>query len=329
MPVLWRCVGNADSSVAVEDVAMNAGMLMRMLALAMIWGGSFLFMRVAVPEFGTGFTAAGRIALSAMVLLAFLRWQGLALDWRGRWRAYAWIGALSAGVPFVLFAFMAHHLPAGYSAVLNATVPLFAVLLGWHLQRRRPSVSKLAGVVVGLAGVVTIARFGTVTLSAMTLLAFVAGLLAAALYALGAAELRRLFNGSDPVVTATGSQLAAALLLSPLLVANLPTQLPALAPSLALAALGLVCTAIAFVVYFRLLRDAGPERATTVTFLVPVFAQVWGAVFLHEPVTAAVVTGLGLVLLAVMLVFEKLRWPQRRRVVLAAAALAPCSGKEC
>ncbi|MBL8297554.1 MAG: DMT family transporter [Rhodanobacteraceae bacterium] len=309
---------------------MNAGIVLRMLVLAMIWGGSFLFMRIAVPEFGTGFTASGRIALSALVLLAFLRWQGLSLDWRRHWRAYAWVGALSAGVPFVLFAFMAHHLPAGYSAVLNATVPLFAVLLGWYLQRRRPSWSKLAGVVVGLAGVVTIARFGTVTLTAATLLAFVAGLLAAALYALGAAELRRLFTGADPVVTATGSQIGAALLLSPLLLANLPVRAPALAPSLALTALGLVCTAIAFVIYFRLLRDAGSERATTVTFLVPLFAQVWGALFLHEPITAASLVGLGLVLLAVTLVFEKLRWPQRRRVVIAAATtLAPCSAKDC
>lgn len=308
---------------------MTAGMMVRMLALAMIWGGSFLFMRIAVPEFGTGFTASGRIALSALVLLAFVRWQGLDLDWRRHWRAYAWIGALSAGVPFVLFAFMAHHLPAGYSAVLNATVPLFAVLLGWYLQRKRPSVSKLAGVVVGIAGVVTIARFGTVTLTAATMLAFVAGLLAAVLYALGAAELRRLFSGTDPVVTATGSQIGAALLLSPLLFMNLPDHVPPLAPGLAIVALGLFCTAIAFVVYFRLLRDAGPERATTVTFLVPVFAQIWGALFLHEPITAAVLVGLGLVLLAVMLVFEKLRLPQRKRAVLVAAAMAPCNGKDC
>ncbi|TDR39754.1 threonine/homoserine efflux transporter RhtA [Tahibacter aquaticus] len=307
---------------------MTLAMMVRMLALAMIWGGSFLFMRIAVPEFGTGFTAAGRIALSALVLLAFVRLQGLDLQWHRHWRAYAWIGALSAGVPFLLFAHMAKYLPAGYSAVLNATVPLFAVLLGWYLQRTRPSLSKLAGVVVGLAGVVTIARFGTVTLTAATALAFVAGLLAAALYALGAAELRRLFAGTPPVVAATGSQVGAALLLSPLLLLNTPTHLPPLAPGLALVALGLVCTAVAFVVYFRLLRDAGPERATTVTFLVPVFAQIWGAVFLHEPITAASLAGLGLVMLAVLLVFEKLRLPQRR-VAAVAVALKPCvTGKE-
>lgn len=307
---------------------MTPAMMLRMLALAMIWGGSFLFMRMAVPEFGTGFTAAGRIALSALVLFVVASLQGLSLNWRAHWRGYVWLGALSAAVPFVLFAHMARHLPAGYSAVLNATVPLFAVLLGWYLQRKRPSWSKLAGVVVGLAGVVTIARFGTVTLTAATFLAFVAGLTAAALYALGAAELRRLFSGAEPVVVATGSQLGAALLLSPLLLANVPLQAPALTPSLALVALGLVCTAIAFVVYFRLLKDAGPERATTVTFLVPVFAQIWGALFLHEPITAASLCGLGLVLLAVMLVFEKLRWPRQRAPVAAAAvALSPCAGR--
>ncbi|MEO8673588.1 MAG: DMT family transporter [Tahibacter sp.] len=302
---------------------MSTGLMTRMLALAMIWGGSFLFMRLAVPEFGTGFTAAGRITLSAIALLAFSAARGARIDWRQHWKAYIWIGALSAAVPFLLFAHMAKYLPAGYSAVLNATVPLFAVLLGWYTQRARPSVSKLLGVVVGLAGVATIARFGTVTISAATLLAFVAGLGAATLYAIGAAQLRQRFATTDPVVVATGSQVGAAVILTPFLLSNVPTQVPHLVPALALVALGLVCTAIAFVVYFRVLREAGPERGTTVTFMVPLFAQVWGALFLNEAITWPAIVGLGLVLFAVALVFEKVRWPSRPAP--AVAVLASCA----
>src|SRR5688572_21476750 len=106
---------------------MSFSLMLRMLALAMIWGGSFLFMRLAVPVFGPGFTAAGRLALSAVALYLVARAHGVRLDWRARWRDYVWVGAVSASVPFLMFAFMARYLPAGYSALLNATVPLFAV----------------------------------------------------------------------------------------------------------------------------------------------------------------------------------------------------------
>jgi drug/metabolite transporter (DMT)-like permease len=306
---------------------MSTSLLLRLVVLAMIWGGSFLFMRLAVPEFGAGITAAGRLALSALALAAFAAVQGARIEWRRHWKAYLWIGALSASIPFLLFAFTAKHLPAGYSAVLNATVPLFAVLLGWYLHKQRPSVSKFVGVVVGMLGVATIARFGTVTLTALTFLSFAAGLGAAALYAVGAAELRRLFANVDPVVAATGSQLGAALWLAPIFVVEPPTHMPPLTPLLALAALGLICTAVAFVMYFRILREAGPERGTTVTFMVPVFAQIWGALFLGEHITWAIVIGLGLVLFAVALVFERVRWPRRRETAVL-AAMAPCPAKK-
>jgi drug/metabolite transporter (DMT)-like permease len=295
-------------------------MMLRMLLLAMIWGSSFLFMRIAVPTFGTGFTAAGRIALAAFALVALARIAGLAIGWRARWKDYDWTGALSAGVQFGFFAFAAHHLPAGYSAVLNATVPLFAVLLAWKLQHARPSTSKLAGVVAGMLGVITLARFGTVSASAPTIAAFGGGLAAAALYAVGAVEVRRRFADFDPVAVAAGNQAGAALLLAPLLLL-VPTQAPALAPLLALLALGLLCTGVAFALYFRLLREAGTERSSTVTFLVPLFAQLWGVLFLGESITWASVAGLSLVLLAVALVFERVRLPRRK---VAAPVATPC-----
>ncbi|UXI67441.1 DMT family transporter [Tahibacter amnicola] len=308
---------------------MNLSLMSRMLALAMIWGGSFLFMRLAVPEFGAGFTAAGRLGLSALALVIFAWLQGLSLEWRKHWKAYLWIGAASAAIPFLMFALMARYLPAGYSALLNATVPLFAVLMAWGTQHARPSWSKLAGVATGMAGVITVARFGTVTLDVPTVLAFGAGLLAAFLYAFSAGELRRRFAGTDPVVAATGTQLGAAILMVPMLFINLPTAVPALVPGLALIALGLVCTATAYVMYFRVLREAGAERGTTVTFMVPLFAQLWGALFLDEAITWASLIGLALVLFAVALVFEKVRWPRRREAVVAAALpLATCVAKK-
>lgn len=294
----------------------------RLLVLAMIWGSSFLFQRIAVPEVGTGVTAGGRIALAAVALWLTLAALRRPLHWRRHWREYVLCGALNSALPFVCFAFAANYLPAGYSAVLNAMVPMFTVLLAWGSTRLRPSASKLAGVVLGLLGVSVLARFGTVSLSAATLGAFAAGLLAALCYALAALRMRVKFRDNDPLAVATGTQIGSTFLLLPWMLASWPAHWPSGAALGALAMLGLVCTALAYALYFWLLRDAGSERAVTVTLLVPVFAQLWGLLFLHESIGAASLVGLGLVLLAMALVFERLRWP--RRVVAAVAAPSAC-----
>ncbi|MFO1515420.1 MAG: DMT family transporter [Lysobacterales bacterium] len=296
----------------------------RLLLLAMIWGSSFLFQRVAVPEVGTGVTAGGRIALAAVALWLLLAALRRPLQWRRHWREYVICGALNSALPFVCFAFAAKYLPAGYSAVLNAMVPMFTVLLAWATTQLRPSLSKLAGVVLGLLGVGVLARFGAVAPSAATVAAFAAGLVAALCYALAALRMRAEFRDNDPLAVATGTQIGSTFLLLPWLVATFPTSLPSQAALGALLMLGLVCTALAYALYFWLLRDAGSERAVTVTLLVPVFAQLWGLVFLHEPIGTASLVGLGLVLLAMALVFERLRWP-RRRVRPGAALPAVCT----
>lgn len=296
----------------------------RLLLLAMIWGSSFLFQRVAVPEVGTGVTAGGRIALAAVALWLLLAALRRPLEWRRHWREYVICGALNSALPFVCFAFAAKYLPAGYSAVLNAMVPMFTVLLAWATTKLRPSISKLAGVVLGLLGVGVLARFGAVAPSAATVAAFAAGLVAALCYALAALRMRAEFRDNDPLAVATGTQIGSTFLLLPWLVATFPTSLPSQAALGALLMLGLVCTALAYALYFWLLRDAGSERAVTVTLLVPVFAQLWGLVFLHEPIGTASLVGLGLVLLAMALVFERLRWP-RRRARPGAALPAVCT----
>ena len=296
----------------------------RLLLLAMIWGSSFLFQRVAVPEVGTGVTAGGRIALAAVALWLLLAALRRPLQWRRHWREYVICGALNSALPFVCFAFAAKYLPAGYSAVLNAMVPMFTVLLAWATTQLRPSLSKLAGVVLGLLGVGVLARFGAVAPSAATVAAFAAGLVAALCYALAALRMRAEFRDNDPLAVATGTQIGSTFLLLTWLVATFPTSLPSQAALGALLMLGLVCTALAYALYFWLLRDAGSERAVTVTLLVPVFAQLWGLVFLHEPIGTASLVGLGLVLLAMALVFERLRWP-RRRVRPGAALPAVCT----
>ncbi len=288
-------------------------MLVQLLVLGMIWGGSFMFQRITVPALGAGVTAAGRVALAAVALLALLIVTGRKTNFRARWKDYLLVGLGGAGLPFVAFAFAAYSLPAGYSAVLNSTVPLFTVLIGW-IAGTRPSTSKIVGVVVGIFGVVTLARFGTVTLNPMTIAAFGGGLIAAILYAFNARTVKARFADTDPLVVATGSMIWAAIPLAPWGVYSLPSQWP-LGAVLALVAVGVLCTGVAYAMYYKLIKEAGSERAVTVTFLVPIFAEIWGALFLGEAITWASAVGCGLVLIAVALIFEMVPGLKPRRPV--------------
>jgi drug/metabolite transporter (DMT)-like permease len=290
----------------------TASISARLIALGAIWGASFLLQRVAVPALGAGVVAFGRIALAAVAMLALLATLGRSLNWRARWKDYALVGAINSAIPFWLFAFAAPSLPSGYLSVLNGTVPLFTVLVAAFLGTR-PTAPKMLGVLLGIVGVALIVGFGVVAMTANTLLAFGAGLLAALLYAIAANLIRRRFSGADPLVVATGSLTASAPLLLPLALNSLAAVNVTLPALLCLIALGLICTALAYVFYFGLLRDAGADRAVTVTLLVPVFAHVFGALFLHEPLTLSGVIGCGLVLCAIALVFGKLQVPRRER----------------
>jgi len=303
---------------------MNPRNLVTLVLLGMIWGSSFLFQRITVPVFGVATTAVGRIVLAAIVLFAVIAASGRRLQWRAHWRDYLLVGLIGSGFPFLLFAFAAHSLPAGYSAVLNATVPLFTVLIGWAAGSR-PSTSKWLGVAVGILGVVTLVRFGTVQLDWMTLAAFAGTLLASVFYAFNARTVKARFAAADPMVVATGSQIGAALPLLPWIALSPPTQVPTLTATLSLIALGVICTGVAYALFYRLIRDAGSDRAVTVTFIVPVFAQAWGAMFLSEPITWASSIGCGLVLLAVALIFERVPGFAPRPATVALPVLAkPC-----
>ena len=305
---------------------MNFRNVTTLLLLGMIWGSSFLFQRITVPVFGVAVTAVGRIVLAAVVLLAVLAVTHKRLHLRERWRDYLLVGMIGSGLPFILFAFAAHSLPAGYSAVLNATVPLFTVLIGWGAGSR-PSTSKLFGVVVGILGVVTLVRFGTVDLDWMTLAAFAGTLLASVFYAFNARTVKARFADVDPMVVAAGSQVGAGLPLLPWIAVSPPAHSPTLAATLSLIALGVLCTGVAYALFYRLIRDAGSERAVTVTFIVPVFAQVWGAMFLGEAITWASSIGCALVLFAVALIFEKI--PGFARTISPMPAPLPVLPKAC
>jgi drug/metabolite transporter (DMT)-like permease len=259
------------------------------LMLAAIWGASFMFMRLAALDLGALPTAAMRVAIAALFLLPLLVAKGHWPVLRQHWRTVFAVGLLNSAIPFALYAFAVMHISTGLSAILNATVPLFGALVAWIWLRDRPSLSRTIGLAIGFGGVVLLvggqASFKPNASGVAPVWAVLACLLATTCYAFSASFTKKYLPSMPPLVAATGSQMGATLALALPAIWFRPDHMPSAASWGALLVLGVVCTGIAYVVYFRLIERAGPARALTVTFLIPVFALVYGVILLGEQIT--------------------------------------------
>ena len=286
---------------------MNAPSLVRLVVLSALWGSSFLFMRIVAPLWGAVPTAFGRVLLGALGLMVLVVLMRKRIAFEGKLGASLALGVVHSGLPFLMFALAARALPAGYSAILNATTPLMAVVIGALAFGERITPARAAGVVVGMAGVAVLAQAGPVALTTPVLLGIGACLVATACYGLAGFLTRSWITrrgGLDSRMVALGSQWGAVLALAPFAAweaANAPPVWLSAGPAVwaAMLALGLLCTSFAYVLYFRLLADVGPVKAATVTFLIPLFGVGWGWLLLGEAATAA--HGMGGVLIALAL----------------------------
>ncbi|MDX1298105.1 MAG: DMT family transporter [Pseudomonas sp.] len=283
--------------------------LMRLLLLAAIWGASFLFMRIVAPVLGSMPTAFFRASLGMLGLLAILLLMRVRWDFNGKLKHCLILGVINAGLPSAMYCMAALVLPAGYSAIFNATTPMMGVLIGMLFFAEAITMSKAAGVAVGLFGVAVLTRTGPVEFDLTLLLGAAACLIATACYGFAGFLTRRwigMQGGLDNRLTAFASLCGASLFLLPLFGGSLVIQPPAswggLDVWLSLAGLGFICTAIAYVLYFRLLSDVGPIKASTTTFLIPPFGVLWGALLLDEPLSWAYLYGGVLIAIALWLV---------------------------
>ncbi|WP_312945669.1 DMT family transporter [Stutzerimonas kunmingensis] len=286
--------------------------MFRLLALAAIWGASFLFLRIIAPVLGTFPTAFFRVLLASAGLLVILLLLRTRWDFRGKLGLCLVLGVINSGLPFALYSVAAQLVPAGYSAIFNATTPMMGVLIGALFFAEELTLAKIIGVFSGLGGVALLMRIGPVPFDTELLLGALACLGATACYGFGGFLTRRWINqgeGLDSEVVAFGSQLGAALCLLPLFGLSLlnapPVNWGDSTVWLSLLGLGLVCTAFAYILYFRLLADIGPVRTLTVTFLIPPFGVLWGVIFLDEPLSWAYVQGGALIALALWLILRQ------------------------
>ncbi len=263
--------------------------LIDLLLLGGLWGASFLFMRIGAAEFGALPAAAMRVGIATLFLLPLMAARGHAPALAQHWKATMLIGVFNSGIPFALFCFALLTINSGLAAVLNATVPMFGALVAWGWFRERPDGSRLVGLVIGFAGVAMLAsRSAGLHAGAghhAALWALLACLGACVSYGISASAARRYLGGIPPLVAATGSQVGALLFLVLPALWFWPAQMPGARAWLAIIVLGVASTGIAYILFFRLIENAGPARALTVTFLVPVFAVFYGAVFLGERIT--------------------------------------------
>ncbi len=278
-----------DSTSTHPATANKKPWLIDFILLAAIWGASFMFMRVAAHALGALPAAGLRVCIAALFLLPMLLFKGLGPALRQHWKLTCAVGVLNSAVPFVCFTYALLSITTGLSAILNATVPLFGALIAWLWLKDRPSGSRMLGLAVGFAGVTMLAwdkaSFQPDANGTTTGWAVLAVLFACLCYGSAASVAKRYMGGLPSLVSATGSQIGASLALLPLTVRYWPAEAPSLQAWAAVLVLGVVCTGLAYILYFRLIERAGPARALSVTFAIPAFAVFYGVLLLGESIT--------------------------------------------
>ena len=270
--------------------------LARLVALAALWGGSYLFMRFAVPYFGPVALIEVRVAIAGVVLAAFVYAAQGEIGWKRHWPGYLFVGSVGLALPFVLIAQGLTAIDASTAAILNALSPLFATVVAALWIGERVTVAKAAGIALCLMGTAVLVGWTPTPMTAKQLLAAGCCVLATALYGYTIVFTKVKLKGAKPMATSAGTLLVAALTLLPFTPHDGRYASAPFAAWMAALGLALLSTAFAFILYYRLIADVGPVKAITVTLLVPIFGMVWGVLFLHEPVTAGRLAGCAIIL---------------------------------
>ena len=284
--------------------------VVELLLLSVLWGGAYLFTRAAVPAFGPAPLVSMRLGIAALILLPILAWRGALPQLMVRPRALFMVGVPFTAVPFMLMTWGALHITAGLSAVLNATAPMFAALVAHFVLKEQLGRWRVAGLLLGFAGVLWLMSGGAVSMrSGDGLLAVAAVLGTAMIWSVGANYTRRQMAGVDAMVTTAGSLAAASLFLAPWAWASWPQQPPSARAWAEMAFLGIASSGLGMLMYFRLLRRIGAVRAMSVTFLSPLVAMVSGTLYLGETLTLQMVGGCLVVLLGTALSLGLIKGP--------------------
>jgi drug/metabolite transporter (DMT)-like permease len=296
--------------------------VVELVVLAALWGASFLFMRIAAPAFGPVALAFVRVLGAALFLVPLLALRGELGALVGHWRTIAVVGAVNSALPFLCFSYAALSITTGLSAILNSASPLFAAMLAWLWLGDRMTTPRIVGLIIGFAGVVWIGWDKADFRPGGSAWAIGACLVATMSYAIGPNLTKHRLGGVPSLAVAAGSQFFAAVLLAVPASLAWPATTPPLSDWIAASLLALLCTGLAYILYFRLIANAGPTNAVAVTFLIPPFAILWGGVFLGELPSGSIVAGCVVILIGTALTTGILT-PTRARRALRVGEPAP------
>lgn len=270
--------------------------LLLLLALSAIWGSSFMFMRYLAPRMGPVATADARLLIAGLFLVALFALTRFDLGWRKRWRRYLVIGLLNSGLPFLLYSYASLSLPSSVEVVINALSPGFGALFGAVWLGERLTARKVLGLLLGIGGVVVVSGLGRTGGAEARLIPVLACVAATVCYGLAGVYIKLKAKDIAPKAMAGASQLLAGLAILPAAIALPPPALPSLQTGLVAIVFAILCSALAYLIYYRLMASVGPSRALTVTFLMPVFGFLWGGLFLGEAIGPPMILGAALIL---------------------------------
>jgi len=290
--------------------------LAELIGLAALWGASFLFMRMGAAEFGPVALAAVRVVGAIAFLLPLLALRGQLRVLKDHAVPIFIVGITNSALPFLCFSYAALSITAGLSSIFNAATPLMGALIAWLWLKDKLNASRIVGLGIGFAGVLWLAWDKASFKPGGSGWAVVACLAATLCYGVSASFTKKKLTGVPPLAVAAGSQLSASIVLAPLALLFLPPAMPSAHAWMAAAMLALACTGVAYVIFFRLIAHVGPANAISVTFLIPVFAVLWGWLFLGEGVTLAMVGGCAVILVGTGLTTGLLKLPASRRAMV-------------
>lgn len=272
-----------------------------LLLLSAIWGSSFLFLRIASPAFGPIFLIEMRVLSGLLVLLPVFFVMRKYQEFKLHWKMILLVSLLNMAIPFCFFAYSALNMGAGLLSIINATVPIFTAMVGFLYFRQRLSQLGFAGLVVGLLGVAILMSESRAESGITSDLAIPAALFASILYGIAINLAAHKLQGVSGITITTGSLFFSSAILLPLAIRSRPEVIPEGVIWLSVLSLGIVCTGVGYVLFYRLIAEIGSQRAITTTYLIPLFSIFWGSLFLGETLTVAMFLGGVTVLLGVAL----------------------------
>ena len=282
-----------------------------LILLSAIWGGSFIFMRVLAPVFGAVGTANIRLLIGAIFLLTIYRLIRYQIHWKRDWKLFLVIGIINSALPFTFFSFAALHIPASISVVINSMTPMFGALFEKIILKGNLTINKLMGLVIGTIGVIIISGSKTLSGTPESYVAIFACLAATFCYGLSGALVKKYGKQVEAKAMAGGSQLFAGFVLLPFLATSGFSTPVTYDIILTVIVFGVLCSAIAYLIYYHLINTAGPTIALSVTFLMPVFGILWSKIILNEVITGQMILGAFIILIGIYLIIK----PKSKKVL--------------